>query len=92
MADGLSPLKPAIESLYEHLLRACWRLDALDEWRKETESRVSVLESEVVTEQQARLLREALVKHGQLRLTRLQQLAGLGLLAVGVADLVKGLF
>ena len=42
--------------------RHSWRLDALDEWRKETDKRVAILESEVLTEKSARLLQEALAR------------------------------
>lgn len=71
------------------LLRCEWRLDALDEWRKETEKRIAVLESEIITEKQSRLLREALAQHGRLRLTKLQQLAGLAVGAAAIADIVS---
>lgn len=69
-----------------------WRLAALDKWRGDADGRIAVLESDVVTEKEARLLREALAKHGQLRLTALQRWAGIAVGAVAVADLVRGFF
>jgi len=90
MPDGLPPLRPNVHSLYDHLLRACWRLDALDEWRAEEDRRVSVLESQVVTEKEARKLREALSQHGRLQLTRAQQVL-IGLVAAGeLVQLLRG--
>lgn len=47
-------------SLERIIDRIGWRLDALDEWRKEVDKRVSVLESNVETERQTRLLNDAL--------------------------------
>lgn len=77
------------------LARIDWRLDALDSWRKDVDARVAVLESEIVTEREARMLREALnantAQQGRVRLTRLQ-MAGAGLVGlVAVADFVRSL-
>lgn len=75
----------------QNVLRNTWRLDALDEWRKEVERRLAVIESEVHTIEETRKLNEALArnaksaadnitairdKQGQLRLTRMQTLGG----------------
>lgn len=95
MPDRESSDLPILSSdpdvLLAHIREVRWRLRALDEWRKELDRRVSVLESEVVTEREARRLREALSKHGQLQLTKAQQLAGLLVGAVAIADLVRSL-
>lgn len=82
--------------LAQHVLEHRFRLGALDKAREETERRVSVLESQVVTEKEARMLRDALASALEGRSsrgwTRAQVvIAGLvGLIAV--ADLVRGLF
>ena len=86
MPDDLPTLSDDPHVLFLYALEHRWRLKALDEWR------VSVLESEVVTEKQARELRAALAQHGQLRLTRLQQAAGVLVGLVAVADLLHGFF
>lgn len=52
------------------------------------EKRVSVLESEVLTEKQARILSEALSRQGKLRLTRAQSFAVIVAAGSGIADLV----
>ena len=87
--------------LQRQLDKLCWRLDALDVWRNGTaampgmDARVAVLESEIVTEREARMLREALnantAQQGKLRLTRWQT-AGAGLVGlVAVADFLRSL-
>jgi hypothetical protein len=90
--DGdLPALSNDPDALVAHMREIRWRLAALDEWREKVDGRVSVLESEIVTEREARRLREALAKHGQLQLTKAQQLAGVLLFVVAVADLIRGL-
>lgn len=69
-----------------------WRLDALDKWRAEMDARVAVLESEIITEREARRLREALARQGHVRLTSFQKWAGIVVGMVAVADLVAGFF
>lgn len=72
-----------------------WRIGALDAWRSELDRRVAVLESEVVTEREARMLREALnantAQQGRLRLTRLQGFAALAVGMIAAADFVRSL-
>lgn len=81
-----------LSELERRIDRNQWRLDALDEWRKETEKRVTLLESEVLTEKSARLLQEALARQGQLRLSALQRWAATAVAAIAVADFVSGFF
>lgn len=92
MADDLPPVSADPDVLCAHVREVRWRLRALDEWRQQSDKRMSVLESEIVTEQQARLLREALQKHGRLQLTKAQSIAGLVIGLVAVVDLVRGFF
>ena len=70
-----------------------WRLDALDEWRKDVERRLGKIESEVTTIEETRKLQEALVRAGrrehELRLTTSQKLGGLLLGAATLADLIR---
>lgn len=78
-----------------------WRLDALDEWREGSEgrpgvdTRLALLESELVTEKEARLLREALnantAQQGRLRLTRWQAIGGGMVALVAAADFIRAL-
>lgn len=89
MDSDLPPLAPDPDVLCAHVRELRWRARALDQWRAETDKRVGVLESEIVTEQQARLLREALANHGRLQLTKWQQIGGLLLLVVSIADLIR---
>lgn len=87
----------------QNVLRNTWRLDALDEWRKEVERRLAVIESEVHTIEETRKLNEALArnakstadnitairdKQGQLRLTRMQTLGGTIVGAAAIAGFI----
>ena len=81
-ADDLFP------DLARNVDRNGWRLDALDRWRDQMEKRVSVLESQVLTEKQARILSEALARQGRLRLSKWEKIAGILVGAVAVTDLV----
>ena len=83
------------ESVARQLDRLGWRLDALDGWRKDLDARFAVLESEVLTEREARRLSEALrlqnAEHQRLRLTGWQAAAAWIVAAAALADLAKGL-
>ena len=70
--------------------RLVWRLDALDSWRLNLEERLKVIESEMVTEKDARHIREALKNQSRLRLTVAQRVAGIVLVGLAVADFVRG--
>lgn len=90
MPDDLPLLTDDPHVLFQYVLEQQWRLRSLDHWRDGIDKRVGVLESQVVTEQQARALREALAKQGRLQLTRLQQ-AVLALAALAeLANLIRG--
>lgn len=94
MHDDLPPLSADPEVLTAYMREVRWRLRALDAWRTESDTRVSVLESKIVSEAEARRLREALAANtasqGRLRLTRAQTLGGLLVGLVAVADLIRG--
>lgn len=94
MRDELPPLSPDPDVLFRHVLEHGWRLRALDEWRAEIDHRVSVLESQMLSEVEARRLREALAANtasqGRLRLTRAQQIAGMIVGLSALADLIRG--
>lgn len=81
-----------LESLGRNCLRLRWRIDALDRWREGLEKRVAVLESEIVTEREARTIRELLDKRNQrdhaIRFTRAQIAAGIVVGAVAIADFI----
>ncbi len=81
-----------LESLGRDCLKLGWRLDALDRWRGQVDKRVAVLESEIITEREARKMREILDgrarRDNAIRFTRWQVLAGLMVGAVSVADFV----
>lgn len=94
MPDELPPLSSDPNVLFLHVLEQRWRLRALDQWREESDRRVSVLESQVLSEVEARKLREALAANtasqGRLRLTRAQQIGGLLVGLSALADLIRG--
>ena len=66
-----------------------WRLDALDKWREDVDRRLAVLESNVVTEQQARILSETIAQRSRVRLTRIQGYAVVAVGLIAVADFVR---
>ena len=84
--------RDSFPDLYRTVDRLEWRADALDKWRSEVDARVAVLESEIITEREARRLREALARQGHIRLTSFQKWAGIIVGLVAVADLVAGFF
>lgn len=67
------------------IARILWRLDALDEWRRHMDKRLSVLESKVsnmtLTDKVAELLAEKLSEKKRLELTAFQKV-GAGMFAV----------
>ena len=82
---------PAQGTDHEKVLEHAWQLRALDDWRKDLDRRVAVLESQIVTEQQARALTEALKRRDHIRLTGAQRAAA-GLVGlVAVADFIRAL-
>lgn len=82
--------RDAFPDLYRTVDRLEWRADAIDKWRADVDARIAVLESEIITEREARRLREALARQGHIRLTTFQKWAGILVGCVALADLVRG--
>lgn len=94
MPTDLPPLSSDPQVLFQHVLELRWRIQALDEWREASDRRLAVLESDVVTEKEARTLREALAQHATaektLRLTNAQRLGGAVVGLIALADFIRG--
>lgn len=92
MEQRSSADRRSVERNIDHIL---WRLAALDEWRKDMDGRMSVLESNVETEKQVRMLAEAvnLRKEKDVRIgfTGLQKIGALLVALIVTADSIKGL-
>lgn len=69
-----------------------WRLDALDKWRTEIDRRLAVVESDVLTERESRLLREALAANtaanSRGRFSRIELAAGSIVAAAALGSLI----